>query len=118
MTIEALKMIAPYSEGVWNKENLIEFLIWHCNIRFSAWIRGYFADFTDDMELADLLFDIVLDDDYEGSDARMSAAYFISKLSEDVLKEKKDLLIQTQQNEVLACRPLSYIETTYEWLRI
>lgn len=116
MTIEELKMIAPYSDGVWNKENLIEFLIWHCDIRFSNWISEYFANFTDDMKLAELLFNIVLDDDFDGSDARMGAAYFISKLSEDVLKEKRDLLIQTQQNEVLACRPLSYVKITYEWL--
>ena len=89
MTIEDLKMIAPYSNGVWDKEKLVEFLIWHCNINFQDWIRTYFADYLNDRNLADLLFEIVLDDDFDGSDARMGAACFISKLSEDVLKEKR-----------------------------
>ena len=117
MTIEELKMNAPYSNGVWDKEKLVEFLIWHYNINFCDWIKEYFTDHSNDADLADLLFEIVLDDDFDGSDARMGAAYFISLLSEDVLKEKKNLLVRTQQNEVLACRPLSYIKTTYEWLK-
>ena len=116
MTIEQLKINAPYTNGVWDKEKLVEFLIWHCDINFCDWIRKYFADYSMDVNLTDLLFEIVLDDDFDGSDARMGAAYFISKLSEDVLKEKKNLLVQAQQNEVLACRPLSYMKTTYEWL--
>lgn len=113
--IEKLKMNAPYSNGVWNRENLIDYLIWNCDTRFNSWIREYFANYTDDMKLADLLFEIVLDDDFDGSDARMGAAYFISKLSENVLKEKRDLLAKAQQNEVFACRPLSYTDTIYDW---
>lgn len=116
MTIEELSRMAPYSNGVWNKEHLIEFLIWNCDMRFSPWIREYFTGFTDDINLAELLFDIVLDDDFDGSDARMSAAYFISKLSENILKEKRGLLMKAQHNKVAACRPLSYVKTAYDWL--
>ena len=116
MRTEDLEKITPYTNGVWDKENLIEYLIWKCDRRFSTWIDEYFSSYLNDWQLAELLFDIVLDDDFDGFDARMSAAYFISQLSEDILKEKKDLLIKAQENEVEACRPLSYIKKSYDWL--
>ena len=46
----------------------------------------------------------------------MSAAYFIAQLSEDILKEKKDLLIKAQENKVEACRPLTYIKKACDWI--
>lgn len=116
MIIKDLVKIAPYTNGVWDKEYLIEYLIWKCDRRLSTWIDEYFLKYRNDRQLAKLLFDIVLDDDFDGSDARMSAAYFIAQLSEDILKEKKDLLIKAQENNVEACRPLTYLKKTYNWL--
>lgn len=116
MRIKDLENIAPCKNGTWDKENLIEYLIWKCDRRFSSWIDKYFSKYKHDRQFAGLLFDIVLDDDFDGSDARMSAAYFIAQLSEDILKEKKDLLIKAQENKVEACRPLTYLKKTYNWL--
>lgn len=116
MKIEDLEKIAPYTNGAWDKEKLIEYLIWKCDQRFSTWIDDYFSCYRNNRQLAELLFDIVLDDDFDGSDARMSAAYFIAQLSEDILKEKKDLLIKAQENKVEACRPLTYLKKTYDWI--
>lgn len=116
MRIKDLEKNAPYINGVWDKEKLIEYLIWTCDRRFSTWMDDYFSSYRNDPQLAELLFDIVLDDDFDGSDARMSAAYFIAQLSEDILKEKKDLLIKAQENKVEACRPLIYLKKTYDWI--
>lgn len=115
MRIKDLEKNAPCINGVWDKEKLIEYLIWKCNRQFSTWIDDYFSSYRNDRQLAELLFEIVLDDDFDGSDARMGAAYFIAQLSEDILKEKKDLLIKAQENKVEACRPLTYIRKTYDW---
>lgn len=116
MRIKDLEKNVPCINGVWDKENLIEYLIWKCDRRFSTWIDEYFLKYRNDRQFAELLFDIVLDDDFDGSDARMGAAYFIAQLSEDILKEKKDLLIKAQENKVEACRPLTYIKKTYDWI--
>ena len=40
-----------------------------------------------------------------GSDCQIGAAYFISKLDKNILKDRKALLLKTQENEVFWRRP-------------
>jgi len=59
--------------------------------------KQFFNNYKCDEVFADLLFDILLDDDYDGSDAQIGAAYYISKLDKSVLKMKKEKLLQAQK---------------------
>ena len=51
-------------------------------------------------KLAELLFDILLNDELDGSDCQMGAAYYIARLNKELFKKKKELLLQVQKNEV------------------
>ena len=53
MRTEDLEKITPYTNGVWDKENLIEYLIWKCDRRFSTWIDDYFSSYLNDWQLAE-----------------------------------------------------------------
>ena len=58
------------------------------------------AKYQNDESLADLLFDFLLNDDYDGSDCQIGAAIYIARMDRDLLQRKKDLLLQAQKNEV------------------
>lgn len=102
---EELKRIIPVCDGVWNKDYLYEYLVWSCNIEFEEYINRFFSDYLNDENLADMLFSFLLDDDYNGSDSQMGAAWLISKLDRRVLQAKKELLIRVQENEADWKRP-------------
>lgn len=57
----------------------------------------------------------LLDDNYDGSDCQMGAAYYIAKLDKEILKSKKDLLLQVQENDVDWKRPFPANEHL-EWI--
>ena len=102
---EELKNIVPIRNGVWNKAYLYEYLVWNSNNRFEKYIGDFFRDYLDNADLADLLFSILLDDYYDGSDCQMGAARLISRMDKQLLKSKKALLLQAQENEVYWKRP-------------
>lgn len=102
---EELQKLAPVQDGVWDKDRLAEYLVQSCNISYEKQIDAFFSQYEDDAALADLLFDILLDDDYDGSDSQMGAAHYISKLNRETLKEKKGRLAEAQANEVDWKRP-------------
>ncbi len=112
---EELKSIIPFRDGIWNREYLYEYLVWSCNAEFSQHIDEYFEGYTDNAELADLLFSFLLDDAYDGSDSQMGAAYYIARMERELLKSKKTLLLQAQENEVHWKRPFQS-EEYLEWL--
>jgi len=112
---EELKKISPICDGVWNKDYLYEYLVCSSNIKFEEFIDRFFQDYLEDEALADLLFSFLLDDDYDGSDCQMGAAYVISKMDRRLLRAKKELLLQAQENEVYAKRPFPH-ETNLDWL--
>ncbi len=112
---EELKSIVPFDKGIWNREYLYEYLVWSCNSKFEKYINGFFEEHMDDEELAELLFSFLLDDDYEGSDSQMGAAFYIAKLDREVLKKKKEMLLLAQENEVYWKRPFRTNEYL-EWL--
>lgn len=102
---EESKSIVPICGGVWNKEHLYEYLVWHADIRFTEYIDSFFDAYLDDEDLADMLFSFLLDDHYDGSDSQMGAARIISKMDRQLLRKKKGLLLQAQRNEVYWKRP-------------
>ena len=115
--IEELNNIVPVDKGIWNKEYLYEWLVWSCNSRFKNHINKFFEKYTDNEELAELLFSFLLDDDYDGSDCQMGSAFYISKLKRELLIKKKDLLLLAQENEVYWKRPFQTDEYL-EWLNL
>lgn len=112
---EELKKIIPICDGVWNKDYLYEYLVWSCNTDFEEYINRFFSDYLNDENLADMLFSFLLDDDYDGSDSQMGAAYLISRLDRQVLRAKKELLLKAQENEVYWKRPFPDAESL-DWL--
>ncbi|MCM1102564.1 MAG: hypothetical protein NC409_00520 [Clostridium sp.] len=112
---EELKKIVPVCDGVWNKEYLYEYLVWSSNVRFKEYLNGFFSNYLDDGNLADMLFSFLLDDAYDGSDCQISAARLISKLDKQLLQSKKDLLRKAQDSEVYWKRPFSSTEEL-DWL--
>ena len=110
-----LKREAPFCNGEWDKDKLEEHLIQSCNKNFKLHIDLYFAQFRKDGILANLLFDFLLNEDFDGSDCQIGAAYFISKLDRSVLKERKALVLKAQENEVFWRRPFQ-TDDYLEWL--
>lgn len=112
---EELKEQEPFCDGEWDKCKLEEYLIQSCNRTFELQINQYFAQFQSDGELADLLFDFLLDDYYEETDCQMGAAYYLGKMDTAVLKERKELLLKAQMNEVCWRRPFQ-TDDYLEWI--
>lgn len=112
---EELKKLHPIDNGIWNKDILYEYLVWSCHRDFKNSIDDFFVKYQDDEELAQLLFDFLLNDDFNGSDSQMGAAYYISTLDKELLKKKKELLLLAQKNETEWKRPFRCDEYL-EWL--
>jgi len=112
---DELKKEAPFCNGEWNKDRLKEYLTQSCNKDFELRIELYFAQFRKDGTLADLLFEFLLNGDYDGSDCQMGAAYFIGKLDRDVLKERRALVLKAQENDVFWRRPFQ-TDDYLEWI--
>ena len=112
---DELKALPPIENGVWNREILKEYLIWSCHTNFAPFVDRFMAGYQKDTELAGLLFEFLLNDDYDGSDSQMGAARYIARMDRDLLRSKKDLLLRAQQNEVHWKRPFRG-EELMEWL--
>lgn len=110
-----LMSIPPVSGSVWNKDNLREYLIWYSNSDFKQYIEDFFEMHLADEELLDFLFSFLLDADYDGSDCQMGAARIIAKMDRQLLKRKKTLLLQAQDNEVYWIRPFPHNENL-DWI--
>lgn len=65
---EELKIFHPIEKGIWNKEILCEYLVWSCHRDFKKSIDDFFIKHQQDEMLAELLFDILLNDELDGSD--------------------------------------------------
>ncbi len=112
---EELRALCPIENGKWNREVLYEYLVWCCYRDFSDAVNEFMAAYRKDEALADLLFDVLSNDDYDGSDSQMGAAYYIARLDRELLRKKKDLLLLAQQNEVEWKRPF-HDEEYLSWL--
>ena len=105
-----LKENPPFNDNKWDKEMLYEYLVYSCCVDTSEYIKGYFSQYTNDENLLKLLFDFLLDDDYDGSDSQISSAYHISKFDKSLLEKYSDLLSEAGKNPVAARNPLKYME--------
>ena len=114
---EELEALCPIEGGYWNKDALEEYLIQSCSSRFSGEINAFMAEHQGDEALAELLFSFLLDDTYDGSDCQMGAAWYVARMERNVLRKKKDLLLQAQQNEVAWKRPFRD-SGSLEWLTL
>ena len=115
MDLKELEKRCPVKDGVWDKKLLYEYLVWSCCLNFKEWLDSFFAKYRSDEGLADLLFEFLLDDYYDGSDSQMGAAYYIARLDRELLRQKKELLLAAQQNEVFWKRPFQD-DGYLEWL--
>ena len=112
---EELEKIIPVRNGIWNKDDLYEYLVWSSNVRFRAYISRFFSSHLQDENLAELLFSFLLSDEYDGSDCQMGAARLIARMDRQVLCAQKELLRRAQENEVSWKRPFPHAEDL-DWL--
>ena len=110
-----LKKNSPYCNGKWNKDFLYEYLVASCYKDTKNYVTKYLEKYLNNEALADMLFSFLLDDDYDGSDSQIGAAWFLGKFDRNVRKKKKELLIKAQENEVLWKRPFGENEDL-SWL--
>lgn len=113
--IDWLKNHLPYQNGDWNKDFLYEYLVAGCYRNTKDYVTEYLENYLNDDNLADILFSFLLDNSYDGSDSQMSAAWFLGKFDRSVLKNKKNLLLKAQNNEVFWKRPFGESEDL-SWL--
>jgi hypothetical protein len=113
--LEELKACCPIENGIWNKEILKGYMIYCCVKGFGGYIDGFMAGYQSDEALAELLFDFLLNDYYDGSDCQIGAAVYISRMDRELLRRKKDLLLQAQNDEVDWKRPFRENEPL-DWL--
>lgn len=105
-----LKENPPFNDGEWDKEKLYQYLVYSCCSDTKDYLNKYFAEYTHDENLLKLLFDFLLDDDYDGSDSQMSSAYYIAKMDKALLEKYSGLLEEAGKNPVSARNPLKYME--------
>lgn len=113
-TWEEWQKACPIVDGIWDKERLYGYLVAMCH-EFRKPIETFFREYQDDENLVDLLFSFLFDDDYDGSDSQMGAAYVLQKMDRQLLRKKKDLLLKAQANEVNWKRPFPHDEHL-DWL--
>lgn len=111
---EELKKISPINGKKWNKEILYEYLVSSCYRNFKIPLDDFFSKYENDEELADLLFEFLLEDEFDGSESQIGASFYLSKFDKNVLREKKALLLQAQKNTVSWKRPFQ--DDNLEWL--
>ena len=110
-----LKKFNPVKDGKWDQELLYEYLVSSCYKNFEQPLNDFFSSYQNDEALAELLFDFLLNEEYDGSESQIGAAFYLSKFDKANLKKKKDLLLQAQQNPVNWKRPFK--DNSYlEWL--
>ena len=113
--LEELKACCPMESGIWNKEILKGYIIYSCVRGFEQYIDEFMAEYQNDDSLAELLFDFLLNEDYDGSDCQIGAAVYISRMDRELLRRKKELLLRAQKNEVYWKRPFQD-DTSLDWL--
>lgn len=110
-----LKQEPPFHDGAWDQDRLKEYLIYLNYKGFSLPIQLYFSRFRKDGALADLLLEFLLNDDYEGSEAQIGAAYFLGRMDREVLRERRGPVRKAQESPVFWRRPFQ-TEEYLEWL--
>lgn len=68
---EELEKLSPVQNGRWDKDRLYEYLVQSCCMTFQEELNRFFHQYEQDRQLAGLLLDFLLDEDYDGSDSQM-----------------------------------------------
>ncbi len=97
---ETLPIKNPKTKAGWDKQRLYLFLIQSCEQKYTIPLQEYFRLYQKDGALADMLFEILFDEIYDGSDAQVAAAYYIAQMDKEILQQRKQKLLQAQQNDV------------------
>lgn len=100
-----LEELSPVQDGVWDKKRLYEYLVQSCYVTFQEELNRFFYQYEADRQLAGLLLDFLLDEDYDGSDSQMGAAFYLGRMDRDVLRGERDRLLLAQADEVEWKRP-------------
>lgn len=100
-----LKAFIPVKDGTWNQDILYEYLVSSCYREFKQPLDDFFSAYQGDEALAEILFGFLLDEEYDGSESQIGAAFYISRFDKRVLKGKKELLLKAQENPVFWKRP-------------
>ena len=86
-----LKKFNPVKDGKWDQELLYEYLVSSCYKNFRQPLNDFFSSYQNDEALAELLFDFLLNEEYDGSESQIGAAFYLSKFDKTILKKKKDI---------------------------
>lgn len=84
-----LKKFNPVKDGKWDQELLYEYLVSSCYKNFRQPLNDFFSSYQNDEALAELLFDFLLNEEYDGSESQIGAAFYLSKFDKTILKRKK-----------------------------
>ena len=113
--IELAKNI-PYYDGVWNIQNLYEYLVEVNYNRTENIALKFFDNHLADSQLAGILLrEFLLNDYYEGSESQPGAAVILRKMDKCALKANKNLVLMAQKNEVYWKRIFDETDNL-EWL--
>ncbi len=104
----------PKTKTGWDKQRLYLYLLQSCEQKYTIPLQTYFGLYKKDGALADMLFEILFDAVYDGSDAQVAAAYYISQMDKEILRQRKQKLLQAQQNDVEWKRP--FLDDDLTWL--
>lgn len=107
--LKYLKENPPFNNNEWDRKILYEYLVYSCIKGTQEYIHKYFSRYTNDENLLKMLFDFLLDDNYDGSDCQMASAYYIAQMDKTLLEKYSDLLSEAGKNPVDAKNPLKYI---------
>ncbi len=101
-----IRQNVPYCCGEWNHKYLYEYLVEVNYAPLDYYILNYFKSYSDDKELAHILLqDCLLNDYYDGSDSQMGAAVILRRMDRSALIANKELVLLAQQNEVFWKKP-------------
>lgn len=68
---EELERNCPLRDRTWDKALLYEYLVWSCYRDVEEQLHSFFEKHKRDERLADLLFEFLLDEDYDGSESQI-----------------------------------------------
>lgn len=103
-----IRQNVPYCCGEWNHKFLYEYLVEVNCAPLDYYVLNYFKSYSDDKELARILLqDFLLNDYYDESDSQLGAAVILRMMDRSALIANKELVILAQQNEVFWKKPFA-----------
>ncbi len=73
---------------------MYEYLVSSCYKNFEQPLNDFFSSYLNDEALAELLFDFLLNEEYDGSASQIGAAFYLSKFDKTVFPSKNNQKIK------------------------